>query len=78
MIKARRKPNRRQRAWWNAVHDAKNRGESVRDIARELGMSRNTVRRYLAADEPEMVGTLVRSGSSRSATMHANTNRHNR
>ena len=78
VIRARRKPNRRQRAWWNTVHDARNRAESVRGIATELGMSRNTVRRYLAADGPEMVGTLVRSGSSRSATMRASTNGHNR
>ena len=76
--RARHKPNRRQRAWWNAVHDANNRGVSVRGITRELGMSRNTVRRYLAAEGPEMVGTLVRPRSQQPATMRHNMNGHNR
>ena len=36
----RRKPNRRQKAWWKAIHQAKLRGVSIRGIARDLGMSR--------------------------------------
>lgn len=65
----RRKPNRRQRTWWKAIHQARLRGVSIRGIANELGMSRNTVRKYLAAEAPEMVGSVVVSGSSTSATM---------
>ena len=78
MITARRKPNRRQRAWWKAVHEASVRGASIRGIARELGMSRNTVRRYLAAEDPEMVGTIVRSKTSPSDTIQIGPKGHNR
>ena len=39
----RRKPNRRQRAWWKAIHRAKLQGTSNRAIAKNLGISRNTV-----------------------------------
>ena len=53
---ARLKPNRRQRAWWKAVHEARLKGASIRGIAKELGMSRNTVRKHLAATDPDMVG----------------------
>ena len=74
----RRKPDRRQRGWWKAVHQAKLRGMSTRGIARELGMSRNTVRKYLAADAPEMVGTVTRSGASPSDNMRNDTSGHNR
>ena len=65
----RRKPNRRQREWWKAIHRAKLQGVSSRGIARNLGMSRNTVRKYLAAETPEMVGAAVSSRRSRPATM---------
>ena len=51
-------PNRRQRAWWKAIHQARVRDASIRGIARDLGMSRITVRKYLAAEEPEIVGTI--------------------
>ena len=78
VIRARHKPNQRQRARWNAVHDARNRGVSVRGIAKELGMSRNTVRKYLAATDPDMVGTVVRIGPSPSDTMGFHRNGHNR
>ena len=74
----RRKPNRRQRAWWKAIHRAKLEGISTRGIARNLGVSRNTVRKYLAAETPEMVGAVVRSRASRSATMTTYTKGHNR
>lgn len=72
---ARRKPNRRQRAWWKAIHNARSRGMGIRRIARELGISRNTVRKYLTAARPEMIGTLVRPLSSPSAII-GNTNGH--
>ena len=77
VIRERRKPNRRQRAWWNAVHDASNRCVSVRGIARELGMSRNTVRKYLAAEGPDLVGTIARSTPSSSVTIGNVTNGQN-
>ena len=78
VVRPRHKPNRRQRAWWNAVHDARNRGASVRGTARELGMSRNTVRRYLAATSPDMVGTVVRSAPPPPDTMRNHRNGHDR
>lgn len=78
VIRARRKPNRRQRAWWNAVHDASNRGVSVRGIARELGISRNTVRKYLAAEVPDLVGTVPRPTTSSSVTIGNVKSGHNR
>ncbi len=50
-----RKPNKRQRAWWKAIHRARLQGLSKRAIAKNLGISRNTVKKYLAAESPEMV-----------------------
>ena len=40
----------------SVIHDASNRGVSVRGIAREMGISRNTVRKYLAAEGTYLVG----------------------
>ena len=74
----RRKPNRRQRAWWKAIHRAKLQGVSNREIAKNLGMSRNTVRKYLAAETPEMVGAVVAPRRSRSVTMADDTKGQNR
>ena len=39
-------PTPRQLALWKAVQHAKLQGLSLRGIARELGIARNTVRRY--------------------------------
>jgi len=47
-----RQPTPRQQARWNAVQAAKSRGLSLRAIARVLGTSRNTVKKYLAVDSP--------------------------
>lgn len=42
----------RQQARWQAVQAAKQRGLSSRQIAKVLGIGRNTVRRYIAVDSP--------------------------
>ena len=47
-----RPPTPRQRARWKAVQRAKRRGLSLRAIARELGISRITVRKYVEASSP--------------------------
>ena len=47
-----KKPTPRQQARWEAVRVEKNRGRPIREIARVLGISRNTVRRYVALDSP--------------------------
>ena len=41
---------RRER--WKAVQEAKRKGLSIRAMARELGIHRHTVRRYIDADSP--------------------------
>jgi len=47
-----RYPTPRQQARWEAVQAAKQQGLSKRAIARELGISRNTVKRHLVAPSP--------------------------
>ena len=47
-----RTPTSTQRARWEAVQQAKSQGLSLRAIARELGMSRDTVLKYARADSP--------------------------
>ena len=67
----RRKPTPRQRVQWKAVQQAKLRGLSSRAIARELGIHRNTVRKYAEAKSPPMMPTRVRSRVSQSDGMTA-------
>jgi hypothetical protein len=67
----RRKPTPRQRVRWKAVQQAKLRGLSIRAIARELGIHRNTVRKYAEAKSPTMMRTRVRSRVSHSDGMTA-------
>ena len=67
----RRKPTPRQRVRWKAVQQAKLRGLSSRAIARELGIHRNTVRKYAEAKSPPMMPTRVRSRVSQSDGMTA-------
>ncbi len=47
-----RKPTFLQRERWKAVQQAKRRGLSIRGMARELGIHRDTVRRYIDAESP--------------------------
>ena len=41
-----------QQARWDAVQKAKLEGMSIRKMARELGLHRTTVRRYIDAETP--------------------------
>ena len=47
-----RKPTPLQTARWKAVRKAKRKGLSIRGIARELGIHRDTVRKYMNAESP--------------------------
>ena len=48
----RRKPTPLQTARWRAVQKAKHKGLSIRGIARELGIHRDTAKKYMNADRP--------------------------
>ena len=48
----RRKPTPLQTARWKAVQKAKRKGLSLRGIARELGIHRDTVKKYINAESP--------------------------
>ena len=47
-----RRPTFLQQERWKAVQEAKRRGLSIRGMARDLGIHRDTVRRYIDADSP--------------------------
>ena len=47
-----RRPAFLQQARWDAVQKAKLEGMSIRQMARELGLHRDTVRRYIDAESP--------------------------
>ena len=47
-----RKPTFLQKARWQAILKAKRNGMSIRGIARDLGINRATVRKYIDADTP--------------------------
>ena len=51
---SRRKPTPLQTARWTAVQKAKRRGLSIRGIARELGIHRDTAKKYMEAASPPM------------------------
>ena len=56
-----RKPTPLQTARWKAVQKANRKGLSIRGIARELGIHRETVRKYMHAESPPM--SLARATS---------------
>ena len=47
-----RRPTFLQQARWDAVQKAKLEGMSIRKMARELGLHRDTVRRYIDVENP--------------------------
>ena len=57
----RRKPTALQTARWKAVQKAKRKGLSIRGIARELGIHRDTVRKYMNAESPPLTRARARS-----------------
>ena len=56
-----RKPTPLQTARWRAVRKAKRKGLSIRGIARELGIHRNTVRKYMDAESAPMARGRAKS-----------------
>ena len=63
----------RKQALWKAVHHAKLQGVPQRGIARQLGISRNTVRKYVDLPAPPINRTPRRS--TQSVSQH-NSNEH--
>ena len=55
-------PTARQRALWENVQQGKLRGFSLREMARELGIHRNTVRKYSLAESPPLRSILGATG----------------
>ena len=51
----------RKQALWKAVHHAKLQGVSLRGIAKQLGISRNTVRKYVDLTAPPINPTRRRA-----------------
>ena len=51
----------RKQALWKAVHHAKLQGVSLRGIAKQLGISRNTVRKYVDLPAPPINPTRRRT-----------------
>ena len=64
-----RKPTPLQTARWKAVQKAKRKGLSIRGIARELGIHRDTVRKYMDAESSPIARTHATSEVSQSASM---------
>ena len=58
---SRRKPTPLQTARWRAVRKAKRKGLSIRGVARELGIHRDTVRKYMDAESPPMAPGRAKS-----------------
>ena len=60
----RRKPTPLQTARWKAVQKAKDKGLSIRGIARELGIHRDTAKKYMNAKSPPITGHQPRPKDS--------------
>ena len=60
----RRKPIPLQTARWKAVQKAKRKGLSMRGIARELGIHRDTVKKYMNAESPPISPSRLTSTKS--------------
>ncbi len=56
----RRKPTPLQTARWKAVQKAKRRGLSIRAVAREVGIHRDTAKKYMEAENPPLYPDRVR------------------
>lgn len=65
----RRGPTPLKQANWKAVQAAKRRGLPILTTARELGMSRGTVRKYLAAPSPPVYSTRRSSHGTPAPTL---------
>ena len=66
-----RKPTFLQKARWQAIQKAKRKGMSIRGIARELGINRATVRKYMDADHPPTRQVRIASTTPTPDTMAA-------
>ena len=55
-----RKPTPLQTARWKAVQEAKRRGLSIRGVAREVGIHRDTAKKYMEAESPILYPDRVR------------------
>ncbi len=64
-----RKPTFLQQERWKAVQHAKLKGMSIRRMARELGIHRDTVRRYIDAESPPTRRSSIASTSAPSDTI---------
>ena len=64
-----RKPTFLQRERWKAVQQAKLQGMSIRGMARELGIHRNTVRKYIDAASPPARRAPIASTTAPSDTI---------
>ena len=64
-----RKPTFVQRERWRAVQQAKLKGMSIRGMARELGIHRDTVRRYIDAESPPPRRSPIASTAASSDTI---------
>ena len=56
-----RKPTPLQTTRWNAVQKAKRKGLSIRGVAREVGIHRDTAKKYMEAESPPMKRSAVKA-----------------
>ena len=73
-----REASPRKQALWKAIHHARLQGVSLRDIAKQLGISRNTVRKYVDLPTPPVnrtrrTGRLLGNSGQDQRTFSLNT-----